>query len=756
MSDWNSPGWFGLALLGVVAAATTLTGRLHVALAGPRRLMALGPFEAQVSAVLGTVWWMVLLTAGSAAGLDAPSSVVGCLLLHGVALAFVVIRRRQEALRPVRDPRAWLTLLVPMVLAGLVGLLPVLRNGRFSTENDSLLYCSLAQWYQDHSFGGSKVFRADAPLAHYAAIYQGAGYPVAPAFLLAGVQALTRAASPVVIYPTVGAWGLTLAIGSLLGFGRRALHWPLVWLLPGGVGLAILLQPLAWAHHMGFLAQTFATPLLLTSMLHLSQVLSPRRWRPSEAVVAGLLAAGVASTYPPFLPLLGGAWTWWLVDRCRHRSPDAWRLTRWVALAVTMAAALVAAQGVDLPGAFGFLRGTLVGSHVDLSAWGFVQATVGAWFWTPFRLEPFVERLRASHLWLVPLYLWLTLRGIRVLARESGSGPLLGGLTVLAVAFVWYGLFTRDPWTAERGHSWNLFKLSQWSFAPVVLALVHGLVSLRRHPWGRWLGPALFLVPVTMAPVYWSFGGWLGAELETFVGSSRPLETWIHVRSRFLMSSAGRLLAADTPASTTPFLPTYLGLLTYPSRLAGDWEGALWIPPSAANEADRLWRLLAQGEPLAVGEPIAAVVTRLRGLVTDDVLRLGGGFGLVKEPTAAHVLAILQPSDDQPGPGGCVWLGRARTSVVAFSPREMRATLRLTASPGRRVADRAQRVVVASQGESREVWLREYPRVDLPVLLRRGAGRVEISFPEEVAGEQDRRRLCVLSMTIRADDSGPR
>jgi hypothetical protein len=735
-----------------VAVACTLTGRLHVALAGPRRLLALGPFEALVSAVLGTVWWMVLLTAGSTASLNAPSSVAASLVAHAAAFAAVLIRRRSSAFRPVGHPRAWLTLLAPMIVAGLVGMLPVLRHGRFSTENDSLLYCSLAQWYEDHALGSAAPFPADQPLAHYAAIYQGAGYPVAPAFLLAGVQALARATSPVVVYPAVSTWGLVLAIGSLLAFGRRVLHWPLPWVLSAGVGLAALLQPLSWAHHMGFLAQTFATPLLLTALVHLAQVSSPRRWRPSEAMVAGLLAAGLASTYPPFLPLLGGGWAWWLVERARRRSRDGWRLVAWVALAAAVAGAFVAAQGLNLYGAFRFLRGTLVGGHVDLSPWGYVQATVGAWFWAPFRLPPFVELLRAGHLWLVPLYLCLTIRGLILIARKSRGIPLLGCLSVLAAAFVWYGLFARDPWTAERGQTWNLFKLTQWSFAPLVLGLVHGLVPLRGHRSGRWLGPALLLVPITLWPVCWSFAGRLGADLEQFVGSSPSLEAWEAIRNRFVRSTAVRLLAADTPTATTPFLPTYLGLLTYPSRLAGDWSGALWIPPNPANEVDHLWRLLAEGEPHARGEAITPVVTGLRGFVTEAVLPVGGGIGLVKEPTMAHVLAVLQPSDEQPGPGGCVWLGRARTGIVAFSPGAMRATLRLTASPGHAMAHRAQRVVVTSQGESREVWVSEYPRIDLPLLLGRGASRVEIAFPEEIGGGEDRRLLCVLDMTLRPAD----
>jgi hypothetical protein len=742
-----------LALLGALAIVCTLTGRLYIALVGPRRLLTFGPWEAHTSAVLGTVSWVFVLTAGSAAGLNAPSSVAAGLLVHAVA-GVVVLLRRKQALRPRGQARAWRTLLVPAALTGLVALLPVLRHGRFSTENDSLLYCSLAQWYQDHSFGGRTAFPPDQPLAHYAAIYQGAGYPLAPAFLLAGAQAMARATSPVLVYPAVSSWGLVLAMGSLLAFGRRALRWPFRWPLWVGIGLAALLQPLAWAHHMGFLAQTFAAPLLLTAMLHLSQVRSKHRWQPRDATVAGLLAAGLASTYPPFLVLLGGAWAWWLVDRILCRAGDLRRLARWVALAATTGSVLALAQGLSLPGAFGFLQGIRVGSHVDLSPWGFVQATLGAWFWTPFRLGPVIERLRAGHLWLVPLSLWLVARGLRMLARDSRSGPLLGCLTVLGLAFLWFGFVARDPWTGERGHSWNLFKLTQWSYAPVVLTLVQGALSLRRHQWGRWLGPALLFVPLALTPVYWSFGGRLGAEFEAFVGERRPLQAWDELRRRFLESAAVSYLAADSPRSTTPFLPTYVGLLTYPRRLSGDWDGALWIPPNPANEAERLWCLLADGEGFAKGEAIAPVVTGLRGFVTEAIVPLRGGIGLVKEPTTAQVLAVLQPSDDQPGPGGCVWLGRTRTTVLAYSPREMKATLRVTASPGRGLATRALSLGITSRGESHEVLVSQYPRVDLPVLLGRGAGRVQISFPDEAAS--DPHQLCVLSMTLLADDAEPR
>jgi hypothetical protein len=751
MNGWPSAGSFELALLFALAIAFTLTGRLHVALLGPRPHTAFGPFAAQRAAVAGTVWWMVLLTAASTAGLDAPSSVAAVASLLAIACAGVLVRGRAEVFRPGGHPRRWLIHLAPLALAALVGLLPVLRHGRFATENDSLLYCSLAQWYQDHSFRGSAA-DPNQPLAHYASIYQGAGYPLAPSFLLAGVQAAARATSPLIVYPAVSTWGLVLSVGSLLAFGRRALRWPQRWLLPAGLGLGALVQPLTWAHHMGFLAQTFATPFLWTALLQLTEIRSPRRWTLSQAIATAALGAGLACTYPPFLPLLVGGGLGWLVDRVRQRRGELRRLWGWVATAAAMTGVIVAALGENLLTAFGFLGGTLVGGHVDLSPWGFVEATVGAWFWTPFRLNAVAESLRAAHLWLVPLYVWLILRGLRAMARDAGAGPLLGSSSVLAAAFVWYGLFARDPWTSERGHSWNLFKLTQWSFAPLVLALVQGAASLRRHAWGRWLGPALLLVPAILAPVILSFGERLGSDLEAFVGSSRPLETWNEIRYRSRRPSNARLLAADTPKASTPFLPTYLGLLTYPAPLAGDWDGALWIPPDPAHEARRLFDLLADDEASAKDGAITPVVTGLRGFVTDAVAPWGGGIGVVEEPTAARVLALLNPTGDEPpGPGGCHWIGRSRTRVLAFSPREKRATLRLAVGRAQDSGVRPERVVVASQGESREVLLTGSPSIDLPILLGRGTSRVEMRFPDE-SRDGAERRLCIVALSIVSEE----
>src|SRR4030095_828997 len=102
----------------------------------------------------------------------------------------------------------------------------------------------------------------------------------------------------------------------------------------------------------------------------------------------------------------------------------------------------------------------------------------------------------------------------------------------------------------------------------------------------------------------------LGGDLEGSMGSSRPLATWEANRQRF-QGEPRQFVAADRPEASTPFLPTYLGLLTYPNPLAGDWTGALWIPPDPLDRAARLFEGVARGRDDEGVPRITAVVVGL-------------------------------------------------------------------------------------------------------------------------------------------------
>jgi hypothetical protein len=308
---------------------------------------------------------------------------------------------------------------------------------------------------------------------------------------------------------------------------------------------------------------------------------------------------------------------------------------------------------------------------------------------------------------------------------------LLGPGLAFALAFLWYALFALDPWTGERGHTWNLYKLAGWSFPLLALALLHGLATLRANHWGRALARGLGLTALALAPLNVAFAGRLGQDLETFVGTRPALATWETLRASFGERPQAWYLAADTPATSTPFLPTYLGLLTYPHRLSGDWEGGMWVPPDPTDGATRLFDALARGQREVDGLPVVVVLTALRGRITEDVERLeGAAVGLVRQPSSAHVTAFLQPVEPAPGPGGCTWIGGARTALRVYSPVAGGGLLRMTES--------------AAPTQAAD------PDVELPLRLARGGQRLPILFPDGRANREDP-RLCVLSATVIAD-----
>jgi hypothetical protein len=749
-----------LAVVVFLAALTVFTGRLHVALLGPTWLRSLGPLEAAVSSLIGTAWWTVLLTTLSLQGLVIPSAAGLILVAHAIAFGVFAWRGEFSTLRPRGGMSRWGAILIPALFVALVGLLPVLRKGSFATANDSLTYCSMAQWLQDHAFGTPIAWRGDEPIAFYPALYQGAQAPLAPAFLLAGTQAITRVSSSLVVYPALSTFGLLLAVVGILTAGRWILGWPIRWLAPLGLVIAALPQPLVWAHHSGFLAQTFGTPALLGVLITLARGMPPRRWRVSEAILMGLLTASLSSTYLALLPVAVGAGAWWLASAIGRRR--AWNRVRPLAAALGVFAAVVltllAGQGVSVTRGLGFLGGVVVGFHVGVSSIKFASLALGAWLWPSEPLAPWLLTLSAFHLWLAPLYAVLALLGAYRMARMPRAGGLLASALVLALGVAYFALLALDPWTHERGHTWNVFKLAQWAYPLVLMAVLHGLWTLAARPGVRRVLPWLTAIPLGLFPLQWGKAGVLGNNLETFVGAPRPLDGWPALCRAFSALPPGALLAADRLEDTTQQLPTYLGLLAYPRRLAGDWTGSLWVSPDPDRRFVALWDALGHGLPQKGPEKVLPLVTGLHGFVTDAVERLGGQIGLVREGHQPQVLAIFNPSDDAPGPGGCVWLGRARTRVMLFSPGQVAAILEMDAIPGPGASRVGQRLVVDTPVAASEVLVDRYPKVRVPIKLERGISHAEIRFPDLNRNVPDRRRLCVASFhfgSVEGDGRAP-
>jgi hypothetical protein len=386
----------------------------------------------------------------------------------------------------------------------------------------------------------------------------------------------------------------------------------------------------------------------------------------------------------------------------------------------------------------------------------FLQLALGSGLWTSERLGPFAEMLRAAHLWLAPLYAALFLVGLSRVAKTTRAAGLWASLLVLALGIAYYALRVRDPWTGQWGHTWNVFKLVQWAYPFVLIVQLHGLVKLAGHPAVGRVIPWLVLVPIGLLPIQWGLAGKLGRSFETFVGATRPLDRWPGLRQSFRELPPGALLAADRIPDTSQHLPTYLGLLAYPRRVTGDWTESLWISPDPKREFEALWTRLDKGAAADGPDRVLPLVTGLHGFVTESVLRLGAGFGALHDGTNPQVVAILTPTDASLGPGSCVWLGRARTRALLFSPRSVSAVLEMKALPGPGARGLGARLIVDTRAAAFEVVVDGSSRIRVPIRLERGVNHAQIRFPELDREVTDRRRVCVSEFRILTDDAEPR
>src|SRR4029453_16680439 len=109
-------------------------------------------------------------------------------------------------------------------------------------------------------------------------------------------------------------------------------------------------------------------------------------------------------------------------------------------------------------------------------------------------------------------YAALVVAGLWHAARRPRTRPLAAAAALVALAALYFALAVKDPWSGERGHTWNLFKLAQWGwpFALLLGALAARRLAPRRPAW-RAAGLALALaVPGSQVVVHWPWADRLG------------------------------------------------------------------------------------------------------------------------------------------------------------------------------------------------------------------------------------------------------
>ena len=577
-------------------------------------------------------------------------------------------------------------MLIPLAATAIVSLLPILRTNGFSIGNDTYTYCAFAEWLQHHGF--SETCRQDpfSPVTAIPALWQRLHYDLGIAHLLALVQAATRAPVSLLAYPAAAAFGMvTVAAGVFLA-ARHVLRFGAAW--AGGTALVFGVVPhaLYWGHHNGFLQQTYALAVLLLGVVLFARSARPRLWTPGNAVLPAVLFAFLLAVYLPLFPALGFIGLLALVQglrQARRREAER-RFARWAGVV----AALFVLLGLrDLVGVVQRMRGFMTdqaGGYVPFGAVEFFQFAAGTRIlapgWVSIESLPWTELNRA----LAPVYLALALYGLSRAFRREGSRGMGTVFALFFLTTLYYGLVVHDPWTHRVGHSWNVFKLGQWSYPFALLLAALGLRALvqRARPGARVVVSSLaLLAPLSLAPAHWAWSERLGLTMREVFPGARPLEELSSLKRGFQALPPGTLLVVGRPANVNRWLSAYTGLLAYPRAIVGDWsDGA-----STAGGGGPLYEqtLMRWNDPFVV--PIVAGFEpfQARGLKM-----LGGGYARLPRLTRPLVVHVVNPSglgrDDTSG-RPFFSMGRGRTKIVVFSPATARAELHLSlrSYPGR-------------------------------------------------------------------------
>ena len=505
------------------------------------------------------------------------------------------------------------------------------------------------------------------------------------AYFLALVQAATRAPSALLVYPSVSAWGVVLCAMAVYVAARWTLRLGERWSGAAALAFAILPHPLYLGHHNGFLQQSYALPVVLFSAALLSRIAASRRPGTPAGAALGLLTAFLLTVYVPILPLAGAAAGGALaLATCRPRRPA--RVAAWRPLAVsavTLAFVTAAAGNSNLRGLgerFGRFVESKPGEHIRLSAVEMVQLAMGTRIFGPHQV-PLSIWLSPAWQALTPLLVLAALLGFVVMARRRRSWPLASMVGLLVVAVAYYALVARDPWTGERGHTWNLLKLEQWGFPLVLLAQASAarLVSTRASRAVRAVG--LPLCALGLASSVGLHAAWsvpVGSTMREVLLGPRPLDHLAELKERVRDLPEGTLVVLARPANRHRWLAAHLALLTYPRPVVGDWTDSATVTATGETDAAYADALARLGRP-----GVLPLLCAFRPFESGGFESIGYGLAVLDPSAGPLVLYVVNPAglagDTDALPS--FEMGIGRTKVILWSPRQTRAKLRLELAP---------------------------------------------------------------------------
>ena len=669
-------------LVFAIGLAALVAGRLFVAGFGGALFRRFDSAGAAASLAVGTAELTLLSVTLSGVGFPTTGLVPLIAALQLVAVALAYRRRRFDVLRPRGDAIEWAALALPIVVTVGLGLLPVIRAGGLAFGNDTYTYGAFSEWLQHHGFSETCRWDPLSPVTAIPALWQSQHYDLGIAHWLALVQAAVRPANVLLVYPSTSAFGLGLLTAMLWLAMRQLLRLGRVWAGIAALVVAAVPHALYWGHHNGFLQQGYALPLLVFGLVLLARCSTPARWRSGNAALLALPFAFVVSVYLPLVPLLAftaATASTPVLLRARRRG----LLRRLVGFAAAVAACVALLAARDLAGALSPLHRfatSVAGGHVPWDAADFFEFALGTRVLAPGWVNVDVAPWSALNRTLTPLYAALVLAGLWHAARRTRTRPLAAAAGLVALGALYFALAVKDPWSGERGHTWNLFKLAQWGwpFSCLLAALAVRSLVPRRPPW-RIVALALAaLLPASQVCAHWSWSTRLGEAMrEVLPGTT--LQQLPALKERIQQLPPGTLLVVGRPANAHRWLGTAVSLIAYPRAVVADWtDGASVSNHPIGGEA-----LYAQ---LVERWRDAHVVPILAGFVpfqTAGVEELGGGFARLLKLTDPVLVHVVNPAGLKTDASGrpSFEVGKGRTKLVVFSPAACRAELGLTLRP---------------------------------------------------------------------------
>ena len=753
-----------LLLVAAIGLAALVAGRLFVSGFGGMLYRRFDPAGAAAALAVGTAELTLLSVSLSAVGFPTGDLPLLVAALQFVPLAACVKRRRLAALRPRGGPLEWATLAVPLALTAALALLPVIRAGGFAFGNDTYTYGAFSEWLQRHGYLEAARWEVQSPVPGIPFLYQSQGYDLGIAHALALVQAAVRPASVLLVYPSTSAFALVL-LAAMIWLAARHL----LWLGSAGASAAALVfaatpHALYWGHHNGFLQQGYALALVVFGLVLLARCSTPARWRRGDAALLALPFAFLVSVYLPLAPLFAVTAGAALVPellRARRRG----RLPRLLAFAAAVAASVALFAARDLASALSPLHRfatSVAGGHIPWTAVDFLEFALGTRVLAPGWVNVDVAPWSALNRALTPLYAALVLAGLWQAARRPRTRPLTAAAGLIALGALYFGLAVKDPWSGERGHTWNLFKLAQWGwpFALLLASLAVRRLAPRR-PIGRPAALALaVLLPASQAGVHWPWSDALGdAMREVLPGTTLPQLPALKQRLQDL--PPGTLLVVGRPVNAHRWLGTAVSLLAWPRAVVADWvDGASISNHPVGGEA--LYRQLLEHwrDPHVV--PILAGHVPFEAAGVEP---LGGGFARVLKQEVPLLVHVINPAGLKSDATGrpIFEVGKGRTKLVVFSPSAGLASLSITLAPypgrpgGRLVAfvsaeDYSHRAVrLASEGTpTAAIPVSGATGIEVPLDLPAGLSTVVLVL-DEGRGELDARSpLTVTGLRLSA------